>query len=37
MEPSTALPPGIGFVQPLTPVAHSRLLSFIVAAVPIIA
>ena len=35
MEPSTALPPGVQFVQPLTPVGHSLLLSFLVAVVPI--
>ncbi|MDE2456273.1 MAG: L-lactate permease [Burkholderiales bacterium] len=36
MNPSTALPPGIEFVQPLTPVGHSLLISFLVAAVPIV-
>ncbi|MDE2455026.1 MAG: L-lactate permease, partial [Burkholderiales bacterium] len=36
MNPSTVLPPGIEFVQPLTPVGHSLLLSFLVAAVPIV-
>lgn len=35
MNPTDALPPGIVFAQPLTPVAHSLLLSFLVAAIPI--
>ncbi|NUY02409.1 L-lactate permease [Paraburkholderia youngii] len=35
MNPATALPSGAVFAQPLTPVAHSLLLSFLVAAVPI--
>lgn len=33
--PSTPLPAGIVFVQPLTPVANSLLLSFLLAALPI--
>ncbi|OIQ90399.1 L-lactate permease [mine drainage metagenome] len=35
MNPSTALPAGIVFTQPLTPIAGSLLLSFLVAAIPI--
>ena len=35
MNPTDALPPGIVFAQPLTPVAHSLLLSFLVAVIPI--
>ncbi|MCA3869941.1 MAG: L-lactate permease, partial [Burkholderia sp.] len=35
MSPTDALPPGIVFSQPLTPVANSLLLSFLVAAIPI--
>ena len=35
MNPVTALPPGIVFAQPLTPVAGSLLLSFAVAVIPI--
>ena len=35
MNPSTALPAGIVFAQPLTPIAGSLLLSFLVAAIPI--
>ena len=35
MNPTAALPPGILFVQPLTPVADSLLLSFVVAVIPI--
>uniref|UniRef100_E6PSY6 Putative L-lactate permease n=1 Tax=mine drainage metagenome TaxID=410659 RepID=E6PSY6_9ZZZZ len=35
MTLSTALPAGILFAQPLTPVAGSLLLSFVVAAIPI--
>jgi len=35
MNPTVALPPGTLYVQPLTPVGHSLLLSFLVAAVPI--
>ncbi len=35
MNPIDALPPGIVFAQPLTPVANSLLLSFLVAAIPI--
>ena len=35
MSPSPALPAGIAFVQPLTPVGHSLLLSFLLAALPI--
>ena len=35
MSPSPALPAGIAFVQPLTPVGHSLLLSFLFAALPI--
>ncbi|MBN3771240.1 hypothetical protein G3N93_16825 [Burkholderia sp. Se-20378] len=35
MNPTDALPPGIVFAQPLTPVANSLLLSFLVAAIPI--
>lgn len=37
MDPTVALPPGTLFAQPLTPVGHSLLLSFIVAALPIAA
>lgn len=37
MNPAVALPPGTVFAQPLTPVGHSLLLSFIVAALPIAA
>lgn len=37
MNPAVALPPGVVFAQPLTPVGHSLLLSFIVAALPIAA
>ncbi len=36
MPPSTALPAGIAFTQPLTPVGGSLLLSFLVAALPIV-
>lgn len=35
MNPTAALPPGILFAQPLTPVADSLLLSFVVAVIPI--
>lgn len=35
MNPTVALPPGTLYAQPLTPVGHSLLLSFLVAAVPI--
>ncbi|HEF4737319.1 L-lactate permease [Burkholderia multivorans] len=35
MNPTVALPPGIVFAQPLTPVAGSLLLSFLVAVIPI--
>ncbi|GLU33060.1 L-lactate permease [Trinickia caryophylli] len=35
MNPTTALPPGTVFAQPLTPVGNSLLLSFLVAVVPI--
>ncbi len=35
MNPTAALPPGILFAQPLTPVANSLLLSFLVAVIPI--
>ncbi|MGU7769688.1 L-lactate permease [Burkholderia sp. MR1-5-21] len=35
MNPTAALPAGIVFSQPLTPVGHSLLLSFLVAAIPI--
>ena len=35
MSPSPAIPAGIAFVQPLTPVGHSLLLSFLFAALPI--
>jgi lactate permease len=35
MLSAPALPPGIAFAQPLTPVAGSLLLSFLLAAVPI--
>lgn len=35
MNPTAALPAGIVFAQPLTPVAHSLLLSFLVAVIPI--
>lgn len=35
MNPTTALPPGIVFAQPLTPVANSLLLSFLVAVIPV--
>ena len=35
MNPTVALPPGTVFAQPLTPVGHSLLLSFLVAALPI--
>ena len=35
MNPTLALPAGILFAQPLTPVANSLLLSFLVAIVPI--
>ncbi|AOJ72207.1 MULTISPECIES: L-lactate permease [Burkholderia] len=35
MNPSIALPAGIAFAQPLTPVAHSLALSFLVAVLPI--
>ncbi|MGN6650937.1 L-lactate permease [Trinickia sp.] len=37
MNPAVVLPPGAVFAQPLTPVAQSLLLSFIVAALPIAA
>jgi lactate permease len=37
MDPTVALPPGTLFAQPLTPVGHSLLLSFLVAALPIAA
>ncbi len=37
MNPTVALPPGTVFAQPLTPVGHSLLLSFLVAALPILA
>ncbi|WP_116135355.1 L-lactate permease [Trinickia diaoshuihuensis] len=37
MNPTAALPPGTVYAQPLTPVGHSLLLSFIVAALPIAA
>jgi lactate permease len=36
MEPTAVLPAGVHFAQPLTPVTNSLLLSFLVAAVPII-
>lgn len=36
MNPTVALPPGTVFVQSLTPVGHSLLLSFLVAALPIV-
>ncbi|KWH10167.1 lactate permease [Burkholderia territorii] len=35
MNPTAALPPGILFAQPLTPVANSLFLSFLVAVIPI--
>src|SRR5258707_13748089 len=35
MGSQLALPAGVLFTQPLTPVAHSLLLSFLAAAVPI--
>ena len=35
MNPTVALPPGTVYAQPLTPVGHSLLLSFLVAALPI--
>ncbi|MGF6837820.1 lactate permease [Paraburkholderia youngii] len=35
MNPAAALPSGLVYGQPLTPVAHSLLLSFLIAAVPI--
>jgi lactate permease len=35
MNPAVALPPGALYAQPLTPVAHSLLASFLVAAIPI--
>ncbi|MGN6669029.1 MAG: L-lactate permease [Trinickia sp.] len=35
MNPTVVLPPGTVFAQPLTPVANSLLLSFLVAIVPI--
>ncbi|MGU7783334.1 L-lactate permease [Burkholderia sp. PU8-34] len=35
MNPTAALPAGIVFSQPLTPVGNSLLLSFLVAAIPI--
>ncbi len=35
MNPTLVLPPGTVFAQPLTPVANSLLLSFLVAIVPI--
>jgi lactate permease len=35
MNPTLALPPGIVFAQPLTPVGQSLLLSFLVAVIPI--
>ncbi|MGN6667030.1 MAG: L-lactate permease [Trinickia sp.] len=37
MDATVALPPGTVFAQPLTPVGHSLLLSFLVAALPIAA
>jgi lactate permease len=37
MDPTVALPPGTLFAQPLSPVGHSLLLSFLVAALPIAA
>jgi lactate permease len=37
MNPTVALPPGTVFAQPLTPVGNSLLLSFLVAALPIVA
>ncbi|RDU95464.1 L-lactate permease [Trinickia dinghuensis] len=37
MDPTVALPPGTLYAQPLTPVGHSLLLSFLVAALPIAA
>jgi lactate permease len=37
MDSTVALPPGTLFAQPLTPVGHSLLLSFLVAALPIAA
>jgi lactate permease len=36
MNPTVALPPGAVFAQPLTPVGHSLLFSFLVAALPIV-
>ncbi|UEP27835.1 MULTISPECIES: L-lactate permease [unclassified Burkholderia] len=35
MNPTAAPPPGILFAQPLTPIANSLLLSFLVAVIPI--
>lgn len=35
MNPTLALPPGTVFAQPLTPIGHSLLLSFLVAVLPI--